>query len=141
MKPLEMALTEIIGAELRNTIVPKLNSQLCFWKRYSDDTLIIVKEGPINHVHQQLNSSHPNIQFTFETETSGRIPFLDIPISLLNQKVKELQQQLTEKVPTQAYIRFSISKVLAYEVYKICSTEYLLKNELLHLEKMFYLLE
>ena len=66
--PLGPVLAGIIMVELENSIVPKLNSHLQFWKRYVDDTLTIVKEGSINHVLQQLNSFHPNIQFTFEIE-------------------------------------------------------------------------
>ena len=76
--PLGPFLTGIIMVELDNSIVPKLNSHLRFWKRYVDDTLTIIKEGSINHVFQQLNLFHPNIQFTSERELSGRIPFLDI---------------------------------------------------------------
>ena len=66
--PLGPVLAGIIMIELENSIVPKLNSHLQFWKRYVDDTLTIVKEGSINRVLQQLNSFHPNIQFTFEIE-------------------------------------------------------------------------
>ena len=76
--PLGPILAGIIMVELENSIVPKLNSHLQFWKRYVDHTLIIVKEGSISHVLQQLNSFHPNIQFTFEIESSGRIPFLEL---------------------------------------------------------------
>ena len=61
--------------ELENCIVPKLNSHLCFWKRYGDETLKIVKEGLISHVLHQLNSVYPYMPFAFEIETSG-IPFL-----------------------------------------------------------------
>ena len=42
--PLGPALAGIIVVELGNSIVPKLNSHLKFWKRYVDDTLTIVKE-------------------------------------------------------------------------------------------------
>ena len=94
-------LAGIIMVELENSIVPKLNSHLRFWKRYVDDTLTIVKEGSINHVLQQLNSFYPNIQFTFEIESSGRIPFLDI--SLYRKKLA-MKQQFIENVQTQAFI-------------------------------------
>ena len=38
----------IIMVELEDSIVPKLDSHLQFWKRYVDDTLTVVKEGSIN---------------------------------------------------------------------------------------------
>ena len=81
--------------ELENCIVPRLNSHLRFWKHYVDNTLTIVKEGLINHVLQQLNSFHPNIEFTFEIESSGRIPLLTY--SLYGKRIA-LKQQFTEKV-------------------------------------------
>ena len=86
--PLGPVLGGIIMVELENSIVSKLNSHLQFWKRYVDDTLTIVKEGSINHLLQQLNSFHPKIQFTFEIESSGRIPFLDILIIRKKSKIE-----------------------------------------------------
>ena len=50
--PLGSLLAGITMVELENSIVPKLNSHLHFWKRYVDDTLTIVKEESINHVLQ-----------------------------------------------------------------------------------------
>ena len=93
--PLGPFLTGIIMVELDNSIVPKLNSHLRFWKRYVDDTLTIIKEGSINHVFQQLNLFHPNIQFTFERELVEEFPFLT---SSLYGKGVALKQQFTEKV-------------------------------------------
>ena len=86
--PLGPVLPGIIMVALENSIVPKLNSHLQFWKRYVGHTLIIVKEGSISHVLQQLNSFHPNIQFTFEIESSGRIPFLEFLIIREKSKIE-----------------------------------------------------
>ena len=86
--PLGQVLAGIIMVELENSIVPKLNSHLQFWKRYVDHTLIIVKEGSISHVLQQLNFFHPHIQFTFEIESSGRIPFLEFLIIRKKSKIE-----------------------------------------------------
>ena len=80
---------------------------MCFWKRLVDDTLTFVKEESFNHVLQQLNSFHPNIQFTFQIESSGRIPFLDILIIRKKSGIEttvSLKQQFKEKVQTQAFI-------------------------------------
>ena len=83
--PLRPVLAGIIMVELENSLVAKLISHLRFRKRYIDDhTMAIVKEGLINHVHQQLNSFHPNIQFSFEMEKRGRI--LSLGISIIQKK-------------------------------------------------------
>lgn len=54
----------IIMVELEKGMVPKLKDRLCFWKRYIDNTVAIVKEPSIEHVPQELNSAYWNIQFT-----------------------------------------------------------------------------
>ena len=142
--PLGPVHAEIIMVELENCIVPRLNSHLRFWK-HIDNTLTIVKEGSINHLLQQLNSFHPNIEFTFEIESSGRIPFIDI---LIIRKKNSIETTVYRKsIATGIYLNwFSFApntwkrgtlKSLVCRAYNICSTEYLLRNELLHLEKMF----
>ena len=130
--------------ELENSIVPKLNSHLQFCKHCVDDALTIVKEGSINHVLQQFNSFHPNIQFTFETESSGRIPFLDIVIIKKTSKIKRTVYR--KSIDTGIYLNsFSFApntwkrgtlKNIVHRAYSICSTEYL-KKELIRLEKIF----
>ena len=129
--PLGPVLAGIIMVELENSIVPKMNSHLRFWKRYVDDTLTIAKEGSINHILQQLNSFHPNTQFTFEIESSGRIPFLDI---LIIRKKSSIETTVYRKcTDTGIYLNwFSFApntwkrgtlKNLVYRAYNICSTE------------------
>ena len=131
--PLELVLAETIMVELKKSIVPKLNNHLHFWKIYVDDTLTIVKEGLINHALQQLNSFHPNVQFTFETELSRRIPFLDIRIVRKKSKIETTVYR--KNINTSIYLNWfsfplntwkrGLLKNLVYQAYNICSTEYL----------------
>ncbi|XP_046385940.1 uncharacterized protein LOC124155816 [Ischnura elegans] len=53
----------------------------CFF-RYVDDTFIIWPHGmdTLHSFVDHMNSRHPNIRFTMETETNGELPFLDILI-------------------------------------------------------------
>ena len=107
--------------------------------------MTIDKEGSINHVLQQLNSFHPNIQFTFEIESSGRIPFLDILI--IRKKSKTETTVYIKSTDTGIYLNcFSFApstrkqgtlKNLVHRAHNICSAKYLLKKELLNLEKNF----
>ena len=48
------------------------------WKRFVDDTFSILKQTNVESFLQHLNSQHPSINFTTETETDGQIPFLDV---------------------------------------------------------------
>ncbi|KAK7864163.1 hypothetical protein R5R35_004079 [Gryllus longicercus] len=53
------------------------------WLRYVDDTFVIWPHGSENlqTFLAHLNSIHPRIRFTMETELHGQLPFLDVLIS------------------------------------------------------------
>ena len=58
-----------------------------FYKRYVDDTFVLFKE--MQHANLFLNfinSFHPNISFTMDTESDNQLPFLDITISRSNDQ-------------------------------------------------------
>ena len=49
-----------------------------FWKRYVDDTFTAIKLNLLQEFHDHLNSIVGSIQFTYEVEENGCLPFLDI---------------------------------------------------------------
>ncbi|BHF70423.1 hypothetical protein SprV_0301347300 [Sparganum proliferum] len=49
-----------------------------FWRRYVDDTFVIVKKDMLQHFHSLLNSVFPDIKFTREEEQEQQLPFLDV---------------------------------------------------------------
>ena len=53
--------------------------------RYVDDILRTNKIKETNSILEQLNSMHPNLKFTVETENNSKLPFLDITISRDNE--------------------------------------------------------
>ena len=63
---------------MERSLVPVLKDQLSFWKRYVDDTITFIKTGSAEHILSILNSFHPNIEFTYETEVNSKLTFLDI---------------------------------------------------------------
>ena len=60
----------------KNTMVSRLSNHLCSWRWYIGDTFI--KEGSVRFILEQLNSYHPNLQFTYELENVGKLSFLDV---------------------------------------------------------------
>ncbi|XP_041463894.1 uncharacterized protein LOC121414914 [Lytechinus variegatus] len=48
------------------------------WKRYVDDTFIIVNNSEADSLLAYMNSQQPSIQFTLETEQGGKLAFLDM---------------------------------------------------------------
>ena len=71
-------LAGIFMVELERSIVPKLSEHMMPWKRFVDDTITCIKTTSIPHVIKVLNTFHGNIQFTYEEERDGKIPFLDV---------------------------------------------------------------
>ena len=47
------------------------------WKRYVDDSFVVIKKHSVSTFHDTLNSIDPKISFTIETENNGQISFLD----------------------------------------------------------------
>lgn len=49
------------------------------WLRYVDDTFVVWPHGPdkLQNFLRHINSVHPNINFTMETEVNNKLPFLD----------------------------------------------------------------
>ena len=53
-----------------------------FYNRYIDDTFLLFKDSShIDLFLQYLNSKHPSINFTKETECNNVLNFLDVSIS------------------------------------------------------------
>ena len=71
--------------ELENTMVPRLNNYFYFWGRYADDIFTFVKEESITFVLQQLNSYHPNLQFSYELEKVSKIYFLEFLVLKMSE--------------------------------------------------------
>ena len=55
-----------------------------FWKRYLDDSFVIIKKDAVSSFHNTLNASDPIISFTIELENNGQIAFLDTLVSRRN---------------------------------------------------------
>ena len=55
------------------------------WKRYADDTISYIKEESVEHVLSKLND---NIEFTYEIENDGKLPFLEVLVIRKDYKVE-----------------------------------------------------
>lgn len=51
------------------------------WKRYVDDSFIIIKKDSATAFHGILNSTDPTISFTIENENNGQTAFLDTVVT------------------------------------------------------------
>ena len=92
-----------------------------------------------------MNSFDENIQFTFESESKGILPFLDV---LLCINGRELTTAIyREKTNNDIYLNWNAFATVSWKrgtlrallqrAYLVCSTETYLKEELTHLENVF----
>ena len=54
------------------------------WKRYVDNSFVIIKKDAVSSFHDTLNTCDPKISFTIKLENNGQIAFLDTLVSRRN---------------------------------------------------------
>ena len=129
--PLGPLFANIFMDELENKNFVKLkNLGVEFWKRYVDDTFVILKSASdAKPVLDLLNTLHKNIKFTTEKEKDGKIPFLDI---LVKRRKDRLYTELYRKPTfTGVYLhwdsltsrkyKIGLIKCLLNRIWSICS--------------------
>ena len=117
-----------------------------FYRRYVDDTFSIFSGSKIVALRflDCLNSLHPSLEFTMESEADNRLPFLD---ALVIRDGRELKTTVYRKPTfTSLYIRWdsycdssqkiALIRSLTVRAKRICSPEYL-DDEISKLESIF----
>ena len=105
-----------------------------------------VKLGTISYIITNLNSFGNNIQFTFEKEDKGTLPFLDV---LIRRKGNSILTTVFRKhIYNDIYLNLNAFapdtwkretlKTIVERAYIVCSTNELLQMELKYLEKVFH---
>ncbi|VDN16076.1 unnamed protein product, partial [Dibothriocephalus latus] len=74
--PISGFIAEIVLQKLERQLFEEYEPK--FWARYVDDTFVFINQSQINHCKERLNSISPDLQFTMEEETEGRLTFLDV---------------------------------------------------------------
>ena len=76
-------LANIILSEFKDIVVSELvNSRVIkFYRRYVDDTLLLVRPSDIQFVLDKFNSFDQNLKFTFDDFSDGNVHFLDLKIT------------------------------------------------------------
>ena len=92
---------------------------LHFWKRYVDDTCIVLPVNKVTEFHQHLNSIETSIQFTAELEKE-KVPFLDV---LLIQNTDGPIDTSVYRKPThnEKYLSFFSHHPTAHKASVVCT--------------------
>ena len=144
--PLGPVLADLFMIDLEKAVLPELTECIKYWKGYVDDTISFVKLGAIDHIITKLSSFHKNIQFTFEEEDKGTLPFIDFLIQRnSNSVVKTIFRKPTNNdiylnsntLAPDTWKRKTL-KTLVESAYIVCSANELLQKELKYLVKAFH---
>ena len=115
------------------------------WKRYVDDTCVIIEDTKKEGFLEHINSIDPHIQFTTaDAKKDGSIPFLDTII--MPQPDDSLLTSVYRKpTHTDLYLhwnshhhlsaKFSVLNTLKHRAKTVCSNQMLLKKEEDHLNR------
>ena len=98
-----------------------------FYKRYVDDTLVLIKPSNIPAVLAKFNSFDPNLKFTVDKFSDDVIHFLDIKISVdgIDIYCKDTHTgQYTHFSSFEPFLhKIAWVKSLFHRAYMICSTK------------------
>ena len=115
-----------------------------WWKRFVDDTFVILKKDHKEKFLHHINSVDPSIQFTTEEQKEdGSMPFLDILVtpqedgtltSKVYRKPTHTDQYLQWDSHHNLACKYSVINTLTHRAKAVCSNLQLLTEELNHLE-------
>ena len=117
-----------------------------FYRRYVDDTFLLFKEDRHSAMFLDfINSIHPNIKFTMETESNNQLSFLDILVSRCDNKfVTGIFRKKTFTGLGLNYFSFCPSffkinscKTLLFRAYSLCSNWIKFHEEISFLNSYF----
>ena len=134
-------LANIILLEFEKLIISDLiKSGVKFYRRYVDDTLVLIKPSDIPEILNKFNTFDKNIQFTIDTFPDNVIHFLDILISSDNTDVYYKSThtgQYTHFSSFEPFFRKIVwVKSSFHHASKLCSTSQPFENQIRKL-KMF----
>nr|VZI48122.1 unnamed protein product [Spirometra erinaceieuropaei] len=77
--PISSLVAELVLQELEKVAFSRYKP--AFWRRYVDDTFVIIEKDKLSGFQDLLNSIFPDIQFTREDEEDEKLPFLDVLVT------------------------------------------------------------
>lgn len=114
------------------------------WKRYVDDTFVVLKRNEVDRFLNHLNSLHPKMEFTSELEENDSLAFLDVLIirkqdgtfgHTVHRKSTHTNRYLNGNSHHHPANFTSVVASLINRAQKICDSEHL-QDELNHIDKV-----
>ena len=75
--PVSIVIANLIMEDVEKRALSTFHSPSKFWKRYVDDTFVIIHKNSVEDFLDYLNTIENSIKFTIEKEADHTLPFLD----------------------------------------------------------------
>ena len=76
--PTSVVIANLVMEYVEQKAISSFSSCPKLWKRFVDDTFVIMHTNEVNGFFDHLNSVDPNINFTMELEQDDNLAFLDV---------------------------------------------------------------
>lgn len=76
--PMSVIVADMLMVHMETAFLSTLSFPIKMYFRYVNDTFVFVEKQNLQEMHAALNSIHPAIQFTSETEDGSTLAFLDV---------------------------------------------------------------
>ena len=78
--PVSVVIANLFMEELEQKSLETFGHSVKVWKRYVDDTFVVVKKEHVEALHLHLNDQFTGVSFTLEEEKEGSLAFLDVEV-------------------------------------------------------------
>ena len=78
--PVSVIVANLFMEELEKKAIESFHNEVRVWKRYADDTCVVIKKEHVGALHSHLNRQFTGVSFTVEEETDRSLPFLDVEV-------------------------------------------------------------
>ena len=137
---------KFIYGEFWNKIHQHITTPPLMWKRFVDDTCVVIKAAHKQEFLEHINSIDPHIQFTSEdSKPDGSMPFLDMMITptedgrlstTVYRKPTHTDMYLKWDSHHPISSKYSVVVTLHHRAKTICSSPHVLQKEEDHLSKV-----
>ena len=81
--PVSVVVANLFMEEVEEKALQSFAHPVRTWKRYVDDTFVVIDKGHVDALHEHLNRQAAGVIFTVERENGGVLPFLDVEVKRL----------------------------------------------------------
>ena len=137
--PLSPIIANIYMEEFETRALSTAPNPLTLWKRFVDDTFVVIQTSYKEEFFHHINSIEESIQFTTEnTQVDGSLPFLDVLVTpqsdgtlstSVYRKPTHTNQYLQWDSHHSISAKYSVISTLFHRAKEVCSTKQQLKEE------------